>query len=67
MQDDGVGLDPATLPSRLHDGHIGLLSVIERVEGARGSVVFAVASGGGLIVTARVPRVVNEPVGKMSV
>ncbi len=55
VEDDGVGLDRATLPARLEEGHIGLLSLDERVQAVGGNVVMTAAVGGGLVVTVSVP------------
>jgi two-component system NarL family sensor kinase len=38
VRDDGVGFDPSVLDRRISDGHIGLASLVARVEAMGGSV-----------------------------
>ena len=53
--DDGVGLDPQVLTSRLAQGHIGLQARRVRLEAAGGSLQFTTGPGGGTTVTMTVP------------
>ncbi|MCC7077658.1 MAG: PAS domain-containing protein [Acidimicrobiia bacterium] len=58
VTDDGVGVDPSAMHlSRLtSEGHIGLASIIERVELAQGTVEVARGPDGGTRVHIRMPR-----------
>lgn len=56
VEDDGVGFDPAVLPGRVAQGHIGLSALRARVTAAGGSV--DIRSGAdGTAVTVRLPGV----------
>jgi two-component system NarL family sensor kinase len=55
VADDGVGFDPAVLPTRLAEGHIGLRSHRERVESAGGSFTLRTAPGRGTTVEIALP------------
>lgn len=57
INDDGVGFDPASLPGKVADGHIGLASQYLRVESLGGT--FDIASGNGTRITVRIPH--GEP------
>ncbi|MCP9272207.1 sensor histidine kinase [Mycolicibacterium arenosum] len=49
VQDDGVGLDPASLAQRLAEGHIGLASHRARIETLGGTLEFLPADRGTLV------------------
>jgi two-component system NarL family sensor kinase len=55
VNDDGRGFDPAQLPTRLAEGHIGLQSQRERVESLGGWMNITTAPGRGTSVQIRVP------------
>jgi two-component system NarL family sensor kinase len=55
VTDDGIGFDPVILDSRIADGHIGLASLITRVEAMGGSVEIAPVRGGGTKATVTAP------------
>jgi two-component system NarL family sensor kinase len=55
VEDDGVGFDPHAEPS-IRSGHIGLLSLSERVESLGGSVRIETAPGNGTSTLVRLPR-----------
>ncbi|ATQ29062.1 ATP-binding protein [Rhodococcus ruber] len=61
VADDGCGFDPATLPDRVGQGHIGLASHVLRVESVGGTAVVRSAPGDGTTVTVTVPA--TEPDG----
>ncbi|WP_018331247.1 sensor histidine kinase [Actinomycetospora chiangmaiensis] len=54
VADDGVGIDPAVLATRLADGHIGLASTRARVEGVGGTFSLD-TTGPGTRTVVRVP------------
>lgn len=57
VRDDGCGLDPGLVDRALSEGHIGLRSVIERVEALGGAVTFGSGPhGSGTSVYVRIPR-----------
>ena len=53
--DDGVGLDPGVLASRLAQGHIGLDARRVRLEAAGGALQFTAGPHGGTTVTVTLP------------
>ena len=55
VTDDGVGFDPMVLDSRIADGHIGLASLIARVEAMGGSLRITPAPRGGTRTTVKTP------------
>lgn len=55
VADDGFGFDPEELPLRLAEGHIGLHSQRERVEGVGGRFEVQSAPGEGTLVRIHVP------------
>ncbi|MGW0045490.1 sensor histidine kinase [Rhodococcus sp. NPDC003348] len=55
VADDGVGFDPAVLPERVGQGHIGLASAALRVEAVGGTLDVVSAPGAGTRVEVRVP------------
>jgi two-component system NarL family sensor kinase len=70
VDDDGCGLDPAALGTRLAAGHIGLASTRARVEGVGGTFRIATGSsprdtttGRGTRIVVRVPRPVSPVSG----
>ncbi|WP_072689901.1 sensor histidine kinase [Rhodococcus marinonascens] len=54
--DDGWGFDPAVVPKRVAQGHIGLASHIERVENAGGTFDLDSSPGTGTRVVVTVPE-----------
>jgi two-component system NarL family sensor kinase len=56
VEDDGRGVDLATLAERLADGHIGLASQRVRVESAGGGMTVVSRPGAGTRAEVRVPR-----------
>jgi two-component system NarL family sensor kinase len=56
VEDDGRGVDLATLAERLADGHIGLASQRVRVESAGGGMTVISRPGAGTRAEVRVPR-----------
>jgi two-component system NarL family sensor kinase len=55
VTDDGVGFDPAILEERIAEGHIGLASLMTRVESMGGSMQITAAPGGGTQTTVTTP------------
>lgn len=55
VRDDGIGFDPGVLDRRIAEGHIGLASLMTRVEAMGGTMTVAAAPGGGTAATVRVP------------
>jgi len=55
IDDDGVGFEPATLPARLAEGHIGIQSQLERVESVGGRLEIRSAPAEGTHVRIRLP------------
>ncbi|MDX6679909.1 MAG: two-component system, NarL family, sensor kinase, partial [Solirubrobacteraceae bacterium] len=55
VSDDGVGLDPAVLREAVGGGHIGLASLVERVEAMGGRGELATNWGGGARVRLALP------------
>jgi two-component system NarL family sensor kinase len=55
VEDDGVGFDPAVLPGRVAEGHIGLASQQERVQSAGGRLAIRSAPGEGTKVEVEIP------------
>lgn len=55
VEDDGKGFDPTILPERVAEGHIGLASQRERVDGVRGRFEIDSEPGRGTRVEIRVP------------
>ncbi|MDV7243781.1 MULTISPECIES: sensor histidine kinase [Rhodococcus] len=55
VEDDGAGFDPAVVPKRVAQGHIGLASHIVRVESFGGSFDLTSAPGRGTRVVVTVP------------
>jgi len=55
VEDDGVGFDPAVLPGRVAEGHIGLASQQERVQSAGGRLAIRSAPGAGTKVEVEIP------------
>lgn len=55
VSDDGEGFDPATLPSSVQAGHIGLASVVERAEATGGGATITSKSNGGTAVSFWLP------------
>lgn len=62
VKDDGRGLDPNRRRSATREGHIGLASSAERVEGLGGTFTVSSAPGAGTVVRARVPVPRREPI-----
>jgi two-component system NarL family sensor kinase len=61
VADDGSGFDAAVLGDRLREGHIGLLALQERIEGAGGTVTVDPAPAAGSTITVRVPATAAGP------
>ncbi len=55
VRDDGVGFDPAVLPLRLAEGHIGLQSQRERIESVGGRFLIRSRPGAGTLVEISIP------------
>ena len=55
ITDDGIGFEPATLPS-LRGGHYGLVGMQERIQRIRGKFAVHSKSGGGTEVVIQVSR-----------
>ena len=55
VEDDGVGFDPAALPGRVAEGHIGLASQQERVQSVGGRLAIRSAPGEGTKVEVEIP------------
>lgn len=55
VEDDGDGFEPAILPRRVVEGHIGLQSQRERIESAGGRMDVRSEPGRGTSVTIRIP------------
>ncbi len=55
VRDDGVGFDPSALDGRIADGHIGLASLVARVEAMGGTVDIVSAAGRGTQATVTTP------------
>ena len=55
MRDDGVGFDPSALDGHIADGHIGLASLVARVEAMGGTVDIVSAAGRGTQATVTTP------------
>jgi two-component system NarL family sensor kinase len=47
VTDDGIGFNPSILDRRIAEGHIGLASLITRVEAMGGTMTIKGARGGG--------------------
>jgi two-component system NarL family sensor kinase len=56
VTDDGVGFDPAIVPGRIAQGHIGIGAQAARVIGAGGTFTISEPPGGGTRVELVVPR-----------
>jgi signal transduction histidine kinase len=56
VRDDGVGFDPARLPTLAGDGHFGLAGMRERVQMAGGTFRLLSSPGSGTAVRVRLPR-----------
>jgi len=56
VRDDGVGFDPAVLDRHIADGHIGLASLVARVEAMGGSVDITSVAPRGTRATVTTPR-----------
>ena len=55
VRDDGVGFDPSALDGHIADGHIGLASLVARVEAMGGTVDIVSAAGRGTQATVTTP------------
>ena len=55
VADDGAGFDPAVVPERVAQGHIGLASHIVRVESVGGTFDVTSSPGSGTRVVVTVP------------
>jgi len=55
VSDDGVGFDPAVVAQYVADGHIGLGSLLARLDAMGGSMLVDSAAGGGTRVTVTSP------------
>jgi two-component system NarL family sensor kinase len=53
--DNGIGFDPVIVEQYITDGHIGLASLVARVESMGGTMEFAAADGGGTRATMTTP------------
>jgi two-component system NarL family sensor kinase len=53
--DDGIGFDPAIVDKRVAEGHIGLASLMARVEAMGGSMELTPVKGGGTRATVTTP------------
>lgn len=56
VTDDGIGFDPAIVPQRIAEGHIGIGAQAARVIGAGGTFTITQPTGGGTRVEITVPR-----------
>ena len=56
VADDGAGFDPATVEQHVADGHIGLGSLLARLDAMGGSMVIDSRPGAGTQVTVTSPR-----------
>jgi two-component system NarL family sensor kinase len=55
VADDGRGVDPAAVAAAPLSGHIGLASLVQRVEAVGGTFELEAGEGGGTTVRARLP------------
>jgi two-component system, NarL family, sensor kinase len=62
VADDGEGIDPQRRAAALLEGHIGLASIVERVESIGGAVSVVTAHGVGTTVSAALPAAARSPV-----
>ncbi|MEA2246079.1 MAG: two-component system, NarL family, sensor kinase, partial [Solirubrobacteraceae bacterium] len=53
--DDGKGLEPEDRDAALHDGHLGLVGLTERVEAIGGTFEVTSTPGEGTVVSASLP------------
>ena len=60
VADDGEGIDPQRRAAALLEGHIGLASIVERVESIGGRVSVSTAPGAGTTVSAALPAAVRS-------
>lgn len=56
VTDNGIGFDPAIVPQRIAEGHIGIGAQAARVVGAGGTFAITEPTGGGTRVEITVPR-----------
>jgi two-component system NarL family sensor kinase len=61
VADDGEGIDPQRRAAALLEGHIGLASIVERVESIGGRVSVSTAPGIGTTVSAALPMAARSP------
>jgi len=55
VADDGAGIAPGRRDEALDEGHVGLASIVQRLEAIGGSLELQARPGGGTVATARIP------------
>jgi signal transduction histidine kinase len=55
VRDDGRGIEPGRQEAALDEGHVGLASVVQRLDAIGGGLELSSPEGGGTTATARIP------------
>lgn len=57
VNDDGIGFDPASLSQAVHQGHVGLTQMLERVANLNGIIIINSEPGQGTTLQISLPLV----------